>query len=156
MHYNFNDFIEVRESKTERDVLRIDILTNLLQIASENSDAFYPQKIFEMGRVFSRTNSDNSETGVLEKEKLAILLVDENVRFTELKQVADYLFKMLDIEYSIENEDNSNYIVGRCGKIIVDGKEIGLIGEVAPRVLKNWKIKIPSVALEIDLDFLFK
>ena len=154
MHYEFNDFIEVEESKTERDVLRIDILTNLMQIAGENSDAAYPQKTFEMGRVFSRDISGESETGVIESESLASLMIDENITFTEMKQVLDYLFKMLDVEYSIENVDDSNYIIGRCGKIVVNGKDIGFIGEIAPRVLKNWKVKFPAVAFEIDLGFL--
>jgi phenylalanyl-tRNA synthetase beta chain len=154
MHYEFKDFIEVEDSKTEREILRMDMLTNLLQIASENSDAAYPQKTFEMGRVFSRGKDEESETGILEKEKLAVMLIDENISFTELKSTLDYLFKMLDIKYSIENVDNSNYILGRCGKVIVDGKNIGFIGEIAPRVLKNWKIRMPAVALEIDLDSL--
>jgi phenylalanyl-tRNA synthetase beta chain len=154
MHYDFNDFIEIEDSKTERDVLRIDMLTNLLQIASENSDAAYPQKTFEMGRVFERDGSGESETGVLEKERLAMMLVDESVNFTEMKQVLDYLFKMLDVKYSIEVVDNCDYIVGRCGKIVVEGKDVGFIGEIAPRVLRNWKIKMPIVALEIDLGFL--
>ena len=165
MHYEFNDFIEVEDSKTERDVLRIDMMTNLLQILSENSDASYPQKIFEMGRVFSRCEngvsgfrgfgvSDGSETGIKEEERLAGLMIDESINFTEMKQVLDYLFKMLDVDYSIEAVDNSNYIIGRCGKIIVDGIEIGFIGEIAPRVLKNWKIKFPAVAFEIGLGFL--
>jgi phenylalanyl-tRNA synthetase beta chain len=154
MHYEFNDFIEVEDSKTERDVLRIDMLTNLLQIAAENSDAAYPQKTFEMGRVFSRDASEDSETGVREDERLAGLMIDESINFTEMKQVLDYLFKMLDVSYEIENVDNSNYIIGRCGKIIVDGKDVGFIGEIAPRVLKNWKVKFPAVAFEIGLDFL--
>lgn len=155
MHFDYNDFIEVEDSKTERDVLRIDMMTNLLQILSENSDAGYPQKIFEMGRVFSRDDSSDSETGVKEEERLAMAMVDEKMNFTELKQAVDYLFKMLGVEYSIENVENSNYIIGRCGKIIVEGKEVGFIGEIAPRVLKNWKIKMPTVAVEIDLDWLF-
>ena len=155
MHFNHKDFIELEDSKTERDVLRMDMLTNLLQTLSENSDAGYPQKIFEMGTVFSRDESPNSETGITEKENLAIALIDEQINFTELKQILDYLFKMLDKTYTIENTDNSNYIIGRCGKIIVDGKDIGFIGEVAPRVLKNWKLKMPTVALEIEMEKLF-
>ena len=154
IHYDFHDFIELEDSKTERDVLRIDLLTNLLQIISENSNAAYPQKIFEMGRVFSKTDDAKSETGVKEDEHLAIAMIDEKVNFTELKQVVDYLFKMLGKEYSIENTENSNYITGRCGKIIVDEKPIGMIGETVPRVLKNWKIKLPMVAMEINLDFM--
>jgi len=107
-----------------------------------------------MGKVFSRKPSEDPEEEINEEESLAISLIDEKINFTELKQVLDYLFKMLDVKYSIEPVDNSNYIIGRCGKIIVDGKDIGFIGEVAPRVLKNWKIKMPTAALEIKLDFL--
>ena len=73
---------------------------------------------------------------------------------------------MLGKKYTIKDVDtlsghenlragNSNYIIGRCGRVVVDGKEVGFIGEVAPRVLKNWKIKLPTVAMEIDLDWLF-
>jgi len=152
MHFDYTEFIEVEDSKTERNVLRMDILTNSLQILSENSNSSYPQKIFEMGTVFS--NDEKSATGVREEEGLAISLIDESVNFTELKQVLDYLFKMLDVEYKIENAENNNYIAGRVGKIIVDGVDIGFIGEVAPRVLKNWKIKMPVVSLEIVLGFL--
>ena len=156
MHFDYNDFIEVEDSKTGRDVLRMDMLTNLLQVLSENSDAGYPQKIFEMGQVFSRSDSENSSTGVDEIERLAIALINEKANFTELKQAVDYLFKMLGKEYVLENVENSNYIIGRCGKVVVDGKGVGFIGEVAPRVLKNWKIKMPTVAMEIDLGFLFQ
>jgi phenylalanyl-tRNA synthetase beta chain len=154
MHYDFKDFIELLDSKTEKDALRIDLLTNLLQIFSENSNAAYPQKIFEMGRVFEKSNEPGSETKIKETEKLSIALTDEKINFTELKQILDYLFKMINLEYKIENTENSNYIVGRCGKIIVNNKEIGLIGEIAPRVLKNWKIKMPVSALEMSLEFL--
>jgi len=155
IHFNFNDFIELEDSKTEKDILRHDLLSNQLQILSENSDSSYPQKIFEMGVVFDK--DDKEDTGVGETERLSISMIDEKVNFTELKQVLDYLFKMLDIKYEIGNNDeHPAYIKGRAGVIKVDGKTIGYMGEIAPRVLKNWKIKMPIVALEIDIDFLLK
>jgi phenylalanyl-tRNA synthetase beta chain len=149
MHFDFNDFIEVEASKTERDVLRYDLMTNLLQIFAENSDAAYPQRIFELGRVFEKVGGK-----VAEKERLAIAMVDEKMGWTEMKQVLDFLFKMLGKEYSLEDVEDSNYIVGRCGKVIVDGFEVGRVGEVAPRVLRNWKIRFPVVGGEINLKFL--
>jgi len=162
MHYDFNEFIELEASKTERDVLRYDLMTNMLQIFSENSDVAYPQKIFEMGTVFQRFSgamgngqsgmgAEGSETGVLESERLVIAMVDERMGFTEMKQVLDYLFKMIGKGYTLEDVEDSNYIVGRCGKIVVDGKEVGRVGEVAPRVLKNWKIRFPVVGCEMGL-----
>jgi phenylalanyl-tRNA synthetase beta chain len=44
------------------------------------------------------------------------------------------------------------FISGRTGKILCDGKEIGVIGEVSPRVLKNWGINKPVVSLELDVE----
>jgi len=152
MHYEFNDFIEVEDSKTERDVLRMDLLTNHLQILSENSDSVYPQRIFEMGRVFSK--DEKSETGIKETEKLIISLINEEIRFTDLKQIFEHLLRMLDKKYEIKETQNNNFIEGRVGVIIIDEKEIGFIGEVAPRVLKNWKIKTPVVAMEVKLESL--
>jgi phenylalanyl-tRNA synthetase beta chain len=153
IHFEFKDFIEVEDSKTEYGVLRMDLLTNLLKIFSENSDSTYPQKIFEVGKTFSK--NQEKDTLVDEKDKLSIALVDEKVNFTELKQVLDYLFKMLDKDYQIKEVESSNFISGRAASILVDGKEVGIIGEVAPRVLKNWKLKMPVSALELDLNFLF-
>jgi phenylalanyl-tRNA synthetase beta chain len=147
MHYDFNNFIEVEASKTERNVLRYDLMTNLLQIFSENSNAAYSQKIFELGRGFEKIDS-----GVIEKEKLAIAIAGEKMGWTEMKQTLDYLFKMLNKKYIVEDIEDSNYIIGRCGKIIVDGYDIGRCGEIAPRVLKNWKIRVPAVGFEVELE----
>lgn len=157
LRFDYKDFLGVEESKTENDTLRIDLMTSLLRVFSENSDSQYPQKIFEVGKVFEK--DEKSETCVLEKERLAVGFCDENVNFTDVMQALDYLFRMLDVEYRIENaKDNSNYIAGRCGKVIVktgEGeKEIGLIGELAPRVMRNWKIGFPVSAFEIELDWL--
>ncbi|MAH51704.1 phenylalanine--tRNA ligase subunit beta [Candidatus Pacearchaeota archaeon] len=153
MHFDFKDWIEIEDSKTEYGVLRIDLLSNLLKILAENSDAQYPQKIFELGKVFSL--GGENETGIDEKEKLAICLADEKISFTDLKSVLDYLFKMIGVDdWKIEEIENSNFIPGRVGKVIVNGSEVGVVGEVAPRVLKNWKIKVPVVAVEIDLDWI--
>ncbi len=151
MHYDFKDWIEVEDSKTEYNVLRIDLMSNLLKILSENSDASYPQKIFEIGRVFA---DGDTETGVKEEEHLAVALIDEKITFTNAKQILDYLFKMLDKEYKIEEVEDNNYISGRVGKILVDGVEVGRVGEIAPRVLRNWGIGMPVVGFEFDLSLL--
>lgn len=149
MHYNYHDFIEVENSKTERDVLRMDLLTGLLQIFSENSNSAYPQKIFETGKVFSLDK--DAETGVKETEYLAMAFIDEKIGFNDMKQVLDYLFKMLGMNYEIRAEENNNYISGRCASVVIGGNKVGFVGEVAPRVLKNWKLKMPVVAMEIRL-----
>lgn len=146
-----NKIVVLEESKTENTVLRPNILTSVLKILSENSDSSYPQKIFETGVSFELKDKKINETNILEKETLAIALVDEKANFTELKRILNYLFKMLDKKYELRESEEDNFIVGRQGEIFLEGKSIGFIGEVSPRVLKNFKISVPVSALEIDL-----
>jgi len=163
--------IEVEESKTENSILRNSLLSQSINILSENSDAQYPQRIFELGKVFSNTNSRedtskkplgvvDSETGVQETEKLCISLCYEKANFTEIKQILDYLMRMLDKEYEIKPAENPTFIDGRIGEIIIskDNKKqtIGILGEISPKVLKNNKIKMPVSSMEINIEELIK
>jgi len=147
--FNKNDkIIEVVDSKTENNILRTSLLANCIKIFSENSDASYPQKIFEIGRVF-----DKVENEINEKEKLCISLCYEKANFTELKQILDYLMRMFDVKYEIKESDNVSFVEGRCGEIFVDGESVGVMGEVAPVILKNNKIKMPVASLEIGVEW---
>jgi len=78
-------------------------------------------------------------------------LCHEKANFTELKQILDYLMRMLNVEYEIMESSHPSFIDGRCGSVIVNDKEIGVIGEIAPFVLKNNKIKMPVGVMEIGV-----
>lgn len=140
--------IEVEKSKSDYKFLRNNLLISALKILGENIDSEYPQKIFELGRVFEL--KEKEETGIEEQENLVISLAPGN--FTELKQVLDYLFRMLNLEYKIEEDKSEGFIEGRTGKIIFNNKKIGVIGEIKPEVLKSWKIKMPLACLELNVD----
>jgi len=150
----YKDMIEVIGSKTENNILRKSLLAQSIKTLSENSDASYPQKIFELGRIFN--SNDKSETGIEEKENLCISICNEKANFTEIKQILDYLSRMLDFKYEIKEIEHPAFIVGRCGEIIIlkDNKKesAGIIGEIAPFVLKNNKIKMPVASLEIEIE----
>jgi len=143
------EFIEVLDSKTDYNILRKDLTHYLLKILSENVDAEYPQKIFETGRVFS-LNKELSET-----EALSAAVSPGN--FTEIKQILKYLSKMLGIEIKTEEQETPKYFIeGRAALIKFKDKEIGFIGEIHPRILKNWHIKMPVALFEIRLEGIFK
>lgn len=64
---------------------------------------------------------------------------------------------MLDFKYEIKETENSCFIDGRCGEIIITDKtnkqhSLGILGEISPNVLKNNKIKMPVSSLEIDIE----
>jgi phenylalanyl-tRNA synthetase beta chain len=144
------DFIEVEESKTDYNILRKDLTHFLMKNLSENIDAEYPQKIFEIGRVFMEKHE------ITEKENLALAISPGD--FTQAKQIINYLFRMIGLKVEIEETDKepSYFVDGRVGKIVFDKEEIGFIGEMHPRVLRNWKIRMPVALLEIDLEKIFE
>lgn len=144
--------IEVVDSKTENNILRTSLLSHNISVLSENLDSEYPQKIFELGKVFY--SDDNEETQIGEKENLGISICYEKANFTGIKQILDYLMRMFEKEYKIQEIDNPSFIKGRCGEIMIDGKSVGVLGEISPTVLKNNKIKMPVASLEIGISWL--
>jgi phenylalanyl-tRNA synthetase beta chain len=140
------NFIELEESKTDYNILRKDLTHYSLKIFSENVDSEYPQRIFEIGKVFSQ----NSET-----ENIALAVTPAN--FTEVRQILEYLSRMLNIEFNISDPEKCpNWFVdGRTIEIKLDNKVIGYLGEIHPKILKNWKIKMPVSLFEINLEEIF-
>ena len=118
-------FIEIEKSKTDYNILRKNLSHYLLKNLSENVDSEYPQKIFEIGKVFE----DN-----IEKEKLSIALTPGN--FTELKQTLEYLCNMLKEKIKLEeaNDFPNWFIDGRTARIKIENKEIGFIIQIYKRI----------------------
>ena len=62
----------------------------------------------------------------------------------------------LDIKVKEQEKASSHFIDGRNANIFLDEKKIGEIGEVHPKILKNFKIKMPVALFEIELEPLFE
>ena len=144
--------IELLDSKTDFKILRPSLIIPALRIFSENKDNEYPQKIFEIGPVFSK--DAKTETGI--KETLQLLIASTPANFTELKQILDYLMKMLSINYDTKDSSHKFLIEGRTGQITANGKAIGFIGEVHPEKLRAFKLEMPLAIIEINLSELLK
>jgi phenylalanyl-tRNA synthetase beta chain len=143
--------ILIKESKTDYNLLRNDLSHYMLKIFSENVDSEYPQRIFELGKVFTQEKEE-----IKEKENLSIAITPGN--FTDLRQILEYLFRMLGKNVKIQEpqEFPLHFIEGRVAEILINDKKAGFIGEIHPKILKNWKLKMPVALLEISLDEVFE
>lgn len=148
------EIIELENSKTEYKYLRQNLLIPTLRILSENKDADYPQKIFEIGTVFSKDKSNTSDTGIKETENLIVAVSPSN--FTETKQIWDYLTKLLNMQYSLKESSVYELIEGRTASIIINNKKTGYLGDIHPKTLQEWNIKMPVAVLEISLEEIFR
>ncbi len=145
-----SEYIKVENSKTDFNILRRDLSHYMLKIFSENVKNDYPQRIFEIGKVFAHKGGNSEE------EHLSIAVSPGN--FTELKQILNYLSEMINVEFEFEeSKENPNYYIqGRVADIKLDKETIGFIGDIHPRILKNWKIRMPVALLEIDFEKVIK
>lgn len=145
------NFVEVEESKTDYTLLRQNLTHCLFRTLADNKDAEYPQKIFEIGKVFEGKQSE-----IIEREHLSVALTPGN--FTDMKQIIEYFFRAISVDAKIIEPSNfpSYFIEGRVAEIKFGNKSIGFFGEVHPRILRSWKIKMPIVILEIELEEIFE
>jgi phenylalanyl-tRNA synthetase beta chain len=102
---------------------------------------------------------------------LTALISYPEASFSDLHSVLDILLyyslpdskqsgskKDIDGIYSntLQKMEHSSFIKGRAANILVDNKSVGIIGEVHPKVLEDWKIRNPVVVLEIkDIEKIF-
>ena len=85
MNQKAEDYVELENSKSEEyNIMRYSILANLMQILKENTHNEYPQNIFESGYTFK---TGDSETGVIETSKIAVILCDRDADYTKAKQI---------------------------------------------------------------------
>lgn len=124
-------------------VLKPTCLVSFLKIIYENKTAGMPQKIFEIGRVYSEGR---------EKEVLAAAVTNERANINDILPFLFYIVKVEGLSVEIQPQDIDGFILGRAVKIVgVDGKEIGFVGEVHPSVLASFGVETPVVFFEIEL-----
>jgi phenylalanyl-tRNA synthetase beta chain len=64
----------------------------------------------------------------------------------------DILLYYLGLEYKMVPAEHPLFMPGRCGRVVADGIEVGLIGEVQPEVLERTQITMPCAAFEISVN----
>ncbi|RCV64056.1 phenylalanyl-tRNA synthetase beta chain [Methanophagales archaeon] len=128
---------------TEHTMLRSTIMPNLLEILALNQHRDLPQRIFEVGPVV---------LNVKEKYRLAAVSTHANANFAEVKSVVDSVLKErgMDGAEMAESEDGA-FLAGRRADILVDGKGIGVFGELHPAVILNFGLDHPVVGFEVGV-----
>jgi len=133
----------------EYDTLRSWVLPSLLETLERNKRRDYPQRLFEIGRVFLKDEA--AETGVHEKVRLAIVLCGEDADYTKIRQLLDNLLALVGVQPEYKDASHASFLDGRVARVSVDGKKLAYIGEIAPDVLENFGLTMPVAAFELDL-----
>jgi phenylalanyl-tRNA synthetase beta chain len=131
-------------------VFRNWLLPSLMEFFSNNQHVEYPQKIFEVGNVV--LIDEKQETRTRDVRKLAAAIADSRMSYDDIAAVLDAFMSLAGVKYKLEKTEHPSFIQGRVARILVKGKQIGIIGEIRPEVLENWKLEMPVAAFEIEIE----
>ena len=134
----------------DTSIMRTIALPSMMDILSRNN-AYHNKsvKLYEVAKVYLPVEGQS-----LPEEPKMLLLgtygADET--FFTLKGELEAIFAGLRIKKAsyCAVKDNPSYHPGRCAKVIVDGMEVGVMGQVHPLVAKNYGIDVDVYCAEIN------
>jgi phenylalanyl-tRNA synthetase beta chain len=148
------DAVEIENPvSAESTCLRVWLIPSLLKVLSANKHVEYPQNIFEIGDVVLL--NEKAETMTENRRRVAGVICASRVSFAETKSIVDTLLKNLGLGYHLRAAEHKSFIEGRAAEIFVNGKKVGIFGEIHPQILENWNLEMPVAAFEIEIENLF-
>lgn len=148
----------------ERSTLRTSLIPHLLEIVHYNrnrkvNDVF----VYEIGSIFLSTEKELTKLPI-EKEMLAAALSGlwlehgwqgekKQVDFFVAKGILEGLFAELGLENKIrfEKAQEEGFHPGRCAAILLDGEQIGVLGQVHPTVQKELDLQ-ETYVFQLDVE----
>ncbi len=163
--YNLNDLIEIKNPVSiEYKYLRPSLIPNLLKNVGYNFRYFNKIKIFEVGKVFNQL-ADNSKQ-IAEKKMLTGVIAEKGGEdgFYQLKGVVDLLLQKLGIsniwydqyQPTPEESDLDIWNPKRCAEIKIGQEEIGFLGEISFKILRDLDIEGELVVFDFDFEKLVR
>ena len=146
--------VEIANPKiTTMTTLRSWLLPSLMEFLAANTHVEYPQRVYEVGdcTVWDSTRPNRTR----DVRKIACVSTHSKANFTEMKSNLEPLMTNLGFEFTINPVTHESFLEGRVGRILIGGEEVGVIGEIHPQVIENWKLQNPIVAMELELDRVF-
>ncbi|VVB66093.1 Phenylalanine--tRNA ligase beta subunit [Candidatus Gugararchaeum adminiculabundum] len=149
--------VEILNPLTEEfTIVRTWLLPSLLAVLRNNKSQPFPQKLFEYG------DAEEGGTGKM-KKKLACVSRHAKADYSEIKSVLETLLTEQGIKFEIKTFEHPAFFKGRCAQVKVDGKHIGVLGEIDPQVMENFgldnvelfaqnsPLRKPVAAFEIEI-----
>ncbi|MBQ3921164.1 MAG: phenylalanine--tRNA ligase subunit beta, partial [Firmicutes bacterium] len=142
----------------DTSVMRTTLLPNMLDCLktnySRNNEAV---RAFELGNTF--INNGRGGDGLPEeRDSLCIGCYGKGESFFTLKGVIEELLRVLgikNVEFVAES-GNASYHPGRCARVLKDGNELAVFGQLHPDIADSYDLGCEVYAAELDFEELFE
>ena len=140
-------------------VMRTTVLPSMLDNLAHNHAHRNPTaSLYELGTIYTPTVKDGkADPDVLpHEEKILTLGSYGRLSFFQFKGAIEALLRELNIKGAsfAPEKANPSYHPGRCAKVLIDGKEIGVFGTIHPTVAARYGLSGEVLAAELQMDAL--
>ena len=134
----------------DTSIMRTIALPSMLEILSRNN-AYHNKsvKLYEIAKIYLPV----ADQPLPEEPKMLVLgTYGANETFFTLKGELEGIFAGLRLKKASYHavKDNPSYHPGRCAAVVIDGMEVGVMGQVHPLVAKNYGIDTDVYCAEIS------
>ncbi len=140
----------------DTSVMRTTTIASMLDILARNYNYRNASaRLYEVGKIFIPSEKEGELPS--EPVKITMGMYGDKVDFYDIKGICESLFANLHVE-NVKYEavtNNSTFHPGRCAKISVGGKVLGIIGEIHPAVGRKFGIETPVYIGELDFENIF-
>jgi phenylalanyl-tRNA synthetase beta chain len=138
----------------DTSIMRTTVLPSMLEILSRNYNFRNKSvRLYELGRTYFER-----EDGMADEPKvLSLGAYGGNMDFFRLKGAVEAILKDIraaDATFEAVT-DNPSYHPGRCARVLVGGKEVGVFGQIHPLVAQNYGVSEELYCAELSFDALF-
>ena len=133
----------------EYTIVRNSLLPCLLSVLRANRRNPLPQRVFEVGDVVLL--DEDAETGARNVRRVAAAVIGDEGNLTYIKAIAEALLRELGIAWEVRQIDHPSFLGGRAAEFLVDGRRLGIVGELHPEVILSFELEHPVAAFELDL-----
>jgi len=133
----------------EYTILRTWLLPCLMAVLRENKRHPLPQRVFEVGDIVLLDR--DAETGAKNVRRAAAAVIGDEGNLTYIKAIAEALLRELGVVWEVKPIDHPSFLGGRAAEFIVDGRRLGMVGELHPEVILGFELEHPVAAFELDL-----
>jgi phenylalanyl-tRNA synthetase beta chain len=155
---------------SQMSVMRSSLLGSLLQVVKFNIDRRAERvRVFEIGRVFLRDatveNTDSTVEGFRQPIRIAGAAYGpvDRLQWGQRSKSVDFFDVKGDIEALIaprralfEPAEHPAMHPGRCARVLIDGEQVGYVGELHPRLRQTWELPSAPLMFEVELDTVLK
>ncbi|MCI0491778.1 MAG: phenylalanine--tRNA ligase subunit beta [Planctomycetes bacterium] len=135
------------------NVVRTHLLGGLFEALRENRRRPMPQRLFEIDNVVAL--DDMAETGASEERRLALVEIGRESGYATARSVMDSLLRELGWKPEYTAIEHPTFVPGRAAEFSINGKALGIVGEVHPEVLANFGLTHPVALAELSLQRVF-